>query len=387
MNEQLDTIMGALHSDEAQLAFLRSIYAPGNTEVADRILAMSEDYSIIEKEITHARESGDTDRFRSMAKRHIDYYVTHDFDILLRDIVKGWNDPELADYAIVQMTSKPEDDRKLEGPLQYSAEIAQAFGKEDVAQANLERLLALQERDSEYKFPSAQTLKKLGRFDEAIDRYLEAEWTSAAFNLAKEKSPGRLTAIAEIGFNEYKPGSGSAEFYVECATQIGKTAQAEKTLVEYAKKVKVDSSPRFYGGVVTALVSLGQEGVARKLVERVAKNEEQVKASDRYYEFDRSEEMAKLYHAIGETDAVRNIYAERIDTRIRERHHPSNALNDIKKAIEFTGDQSFREKELDIFERQREYQKAASLATELGKPELAQVYTTMHDMMPKQESK
>ncbi|MEA3229789.1 MAG: hypothetical protein U9P44_02635, partial [archaeon] len=56
-------------------------------------------------------------------------------------------------------------------------------------------------------------------------------------------------------------------------------------------------------------------------------------------------------------------------------------LHDIDKAVELTGDQSFREKELDILERKGEYQEAAGLAAELGKPDLVQTYSTMHQMV------
>lgn len=384
MTQQLETIMSTLHSDKARLSFLKSIYEPGNTEVVDRILLMSEDSSIIQQEIIHAKEAGNNTRFRKMAERCIDYHVRHDLDILLRGIVIGWQDPRLADYAIEQMTSESEADRKLEGPLEYAAEIAQSFGKHEVAKQHLERLLSLQERDSEYKYQAAQTLKKLGRFDEAIDKYLEDKWVDTAFNLAKEHSPTRVTEIAEIGFRSYKVGSGSAEFYVECAEVLDKTKKAEKTLVKYARRVKIDHPPRLfriYEGVVKSLVKLRQDKEARDLVTRVARHEEEVKNSGRYYGFDRSEELAMLYHVIGETEAVKNIYDERIDTKIRERHSLSNTLNDIKKAIELTGDTSFREKELEIYEKQKEYKKAANLAIELGRPELAQIYNTMHEMV------
>ena|GEM_PF-5294694 len=388
MQAQLDTLLENLHSDENRLKFLRGIYTPGNIDVADRILAMSEDSSVVEKEMAHAKETENMDRFRGMARRHIDYHVSHDFDILLRDIVIKWQDPELADYAIAQMTSKSEADRKLEGPLAYSAEIAQAFGRNDVARANLERLLALQERDAEYKFPAGDTLKKLGRFSEAIDKYVESAegrcsgFMGNALRIARENVPDRVKEIAQIGFDAYEPKTGFEGIYVECAEILGKTGEAERVLVKYAKKVKVDSSPRFYNGLVKALVSLGQEKIARQLVERVAKHEEREKASGSYYEFDRPEEMAQLYHAIGETDAVKNIYAERIETRIREGHHPSNAVNDINKAIELTGDKAtFMEKRLLLHEKQGEYEQASQLATQLGKTELAENYRLMHQMV------
>jgi tetratricopeptide (TPR) repeat protein len=387
MTQDLDNLLGSLHSDKSRLAFLNSIYIPGNVDVAGKILTMGEDSSVIEKEMAHAKKTGDTDRFKDMARKNIDYYVAHDFDILLRDIVIKWQDPELADYAINQMTSKSEEDRKLEGPLQYAAEIAQSFGKEEVAKQNLERLLALQEKDSEYKFPAGDTLKKLGRFSEAIDKYVESTkgrcsgFMGNALRIARENVPERVEEIAQIGFDAYEPETGFESIYVECAEILGKTEEAEKTLVKQSKKVKVKDSPRFYAGVVESLVKLGKNKEAEDLVRRVVKNEERAKKSDTYYSFDRSEELARLYHAIGETDAVKNIYVERIETGIREGHHPSNTVNDINKAINLTGDKAtFMEKRLLLHEEQGEYEQASKLARELGNSGLAESYRTMHQM-------
>lgn len=386
MTVQLDVLLENLHSDDSRLHFLRNVYTPGNTEVADRILAMSGDSSVIEKEIAHARQAGDVGRFRQMAKRHIDYHVRHDFDILLRAIVIGWQDPELADYAIQKMTSKPEDNRKLEEPLEYAAEIAQAFGKEEVARQQLERLVALQDRDSKYRFPAAQTLVKLGRFDEAIDRYLEEcdglAWISDALKLAREHSPARVTEVAQRGFDQYKSGSGFEGLYVECARQVGQTRAAEKTLLRYAQTMKIDNPPSFYEKLVKALVQLNHVEEARQVVERVAQHEEQVKSSERRYEFDRPAELAILYHAIGQTDAVRNIYAERIDIRIREGYDHSNVINDINRAIELTGDRAtFLEKRMLLHEKHGKYEQASKLAAELRKPKLAENYRQMHQMV------
>ena len=383
MSTELNPILENLHSNEARLAFLTSIYVPGNVDIADKILTMGEDYSVIEKEMAHAKKTGNTDRFRDMAIKCIDHYVKNDLDISLRDIVIEWQDSELADYAIEQLTSKPEENRRLENPLGYAIEIAQSFGKEEVAKQNLERLLVLQE-DSEYKFPAGETLEKLGRFSEAIDKYVEStegrcsRFMDDALRIARENVPERIEEIAQIGFNAYEPETGFESIYVECAEILGKTKKAEKTLVKHSEKVKIKDSPRFYAGIVESLVKFGKNKEAKDLVKRVVKNEKKAKKSDTSYSFDRSEELARLYHAIGEIEPIREIYNERIDIRIRKGHHPSNTLNDIKKVIEMTGDTSFREKELGIYEIQGEYQKAANLANELGKPELAQMYNIMY---------
>ncbi len=57
MPTELNSILENLHSDEARLAFLTSIYLPGDADVADKILTMGEDCSVIEKEMNFAKTS------------------------------------------------------------------------------------------------------------------------------------------------------------------------------------------------------------------------------------------------------------------------------------------------------------------------------------------
>jgi len=384
MVENLDTLLRNLHSDDAKLSFLKSIYTPGNAEVADRILAVVTDSSVIEKELGHARQSGNTERFEQMARKHIDYHVENGHDILLRDHVIQWGDADLADYAVQQMVSKSRPDKQRTGPLEHAAEIAQSYGKPDEARRHLVAKLAIQLRDTRFGFTAAHTLKELGRFDESIDLYLEEDtygFIDNAFYLAKEHSPSRLAEVAEIGFNRFKIGSGFEEFYVECAEVLGRTDQARGALVQYAKKVKIVDPPRFYEGLVKALVTLDMKDLARDLTLRVSIHENEVESDARYSDFKRPYEMAALFHTIGETEQVRQIYEDRINQRIEQGHHPSHALIEIKKAIELTGDTTFREKEIDIHERQQDYGKAAALAEQLGKPELAQTYRSMERMV------
>ena len=383
MVQELDAILDILPSEKAKLAFLKNIYLPGNIKVTDSILAINkDDSSVLKQEIAYAKQVGESERFISLAKKYIDYYISHDYDILLKDVVIEWKNSELADYAIEEITLKPEDNRGLERPLEFAVEIAQAFGENNKSIELLERLLALQERDSEHKSTVAKTLEKLGRFEDAIDKYLEEKSAvSDAFNLAKKHSPERLHEIANVEFDNYKPGFSSAKFYVKCAEILGKTKEAENKLVKYAKKVKVKDLPKAYTDVVELLVSFRQVGAASKLVKKVAENEEKAKNSGKYYEFDRLKETAQLYHVIGETEAVKNIYMEIIDRGIKERDNPSITLNYIRTAIELTDNQIFKEREIDFLVLQGEYRDAATLATELGKPDLAQTYLAMQDMV------
>ncbi len=344
---------------------------------------MAPNSRLLEKEIEQAKEADEKDRFVMLGRKYVDYYIANEFDILLIDIVKEWDNPALAEYAISRMSSVSNEKRRLESTLEYAADIATAFGKEEQAKQLLERLLEYELKNPEFKSPAARTLVKLGRYDRAIDRYMKCNdgYLENALSIAKEHCPDRMEEVARKGFKNFKDINWFAEFYVECAEILGKKEQARKNLVKKARKEKVDSSPRLYNALVASLMKLGEEGEAREFVYKVAENEARVKKESNYYDFNRPEELAGLFHLIGEVQEVKYIYMERIDVRIRENHHPSNTMKDIDAAVRLTGDESFRKKKMRVFELQEEYDQAAALAMELGKDELAATYSRMQAMV------
>jgi tetratricopeptide (TPR) repeat protein len=387
--QTLDALLANLHSEKSQLVFLNGIYTPGNVEVADRILAMHRDSSVIEKEIEHARKNGELERFRDLARKYVKHNISMGAGILLKDVVIGWQDPVVADYAVTQMTSETMPMKTVEYLLPYAADIAQAFGNNEVAKASLERLLSLQiEDDLDVTSVSAatrvsDTLKRLGRFDNAIDRLMRANLPMSAFELAEEHSPQRLKEIAEVGFAKYTPApiSGQTEFYAKCARVIGKEDEARSALVPYANKLEPNDSPGVYQGIVKGLVLLGEEETARELVRKVEHHESYEKDGVRHYQFDRSDGMAELYHAIGDIDAVSKVYAARIDTAIKQRHNASDLAQTIQKAVRLTGRKMpFLDQLLVLHESQGAYEHAAIVAEDMGRHELAESYMIMHRM-------
>ena len=108
MAGRLDNLLGSLHSDKNKLTFLNCVYTPGNAEVADTILALSPNTSVLEKEVGYAREHGETQRFDSLARRFVDYYIQEGWDIALRDKVVGCRDNNIADYAVSKLDEKGE---------------------------------------------------------------------------------------------------------------------------------------------------------------------------------------------------------------------------------------------------------------------------------------
>lgn len=402
MTTQLENLLGILHFDRTKKKFLESVrtpgtYTPEHIEATDKLLSMEENWSFIRKEnlliireeILPAKEAGDNKRYIQMAKKSIDLNLKDNYDaIIMNDVIK-WGDSELADYAIEQMISKLEKNKE---PKQYSFRpiigIAESFGKQEVATQYLERLLTIQEKDTEDHFSAADTLQKLGRFNEAIDRYVEIakgdypSFIKDALSVAEEHVPERVKEIAQKGFDSFDTNNLSWESYIKCAEKIGKTKEAKKTAIEYAQEVQIENSPGFYNNLVKSLMKFEKKDEAKGLVLKVAKSQEVAKNSNNYnyYCYEEAKEMAGLYNNIGETNFVKDIYDKRIDALIENGHNAIDIENEIKNVIKLTGDLNFREKKLELYAREGEFRKASTLATKLGNYKLAESYETMNQM-------
>ena len=383
MAGRLDNLLGSLHSDKNKLTFLNCVYTPGNAEVADTILALSPNTSVLEKEVGYAREHGETQRFDSLARRFVDYYIQEGWDIALRDKVVGWGDKNIADYAVSKLEEKGE-----ESTLEYAGEIAQSFGQEQRARQLLERVLTVQmEKKDEYAFSPAGTCVKLGRFNEAIDLFMQSgyHWFDRALHIAKEHVPQRVNEVAQKGFEGYAPTFHTQETYVECAEVLGKVDKAKKTLSCEAQKLTPDSPPRFYEGLVKSLAKLGMSNDARTVVQKVAayhfKRAQERKDMMHVSFHDDQKELAGLYEVIGEQAPIRDILLARIDAGLNNGWHPSHYDKDIERGFQLTGDKVFLERKLILFEQEQKYDEASKLASELGNTELADNYRIMHQMV------
>ena len=123
---------------QMMLTFLEKLYVPNKIDndsriyVADKILSIDYDSSIVGSEILFAKKAEDDVRFRDLAKKSIDYDVLHDSYSHLKDIIIRWDDSELADYAIEKMTSIYNEGNVPENFLKSYCSIAEAFGKEEL---------------------------------------------------------------------------------------------------------------------------------------------------------------------------------------------------------------------------------------------------------------
>lgn len=385
MTESLDILLGSLHSDKNKIAFLNRIYTLGNVEVADSILALTTDTSVLEQETDFAREHKVSQRFASLARRFVDCYVQNDWDIILRNKVFAWGDKEIADYAISRLEEKGQ-----ENSLEYAGDIAQSFGQEQKARQLLERVLDVQmKKKDKYAFSPAGTCVKLGKFNEAIDLFMQEDyhWLGNALHVAKEHVPERVNEIAQIGFDTYAPAFHTQETYVECAEVLGRLDKAKKTLSHEAKKLKLDLPPRFYEGLVASLVKLGLNDNAKTVVQKVATYQFQKAKEDGGRNmgfvsfYDEQKELARLYEVIGEQAPVKDILLARIDAGLKNDWHPSNYEQDIEQGYQLTGDNVFLERKLVLLEKEQKYDEASKLASELGNAKLAVNYKAMSQMV------
>lgn len=381
MVQTLEGILGNMQSDQNKLNFLNRIYTPGNTEVADAILALNpNNFEVIKSELEYSRVEGLVERFDLFARKFIDLYIAEDLDILLKDKVISWGDKGLADYAISKFREKD-----CQNSLEYAAELAMKFGRENEGRQIMERLFDVQMESlgQEYPFSPAMTAVKLGRFEEAINLYIKSgyHWLDTAMRIAREHSPERVTEIANLGFYGYDSGANHRpELYLESARILGKEEKARKVLKQEANKLKINNSPRYYTDLVSALVSLGLTDEARSVADQIEDYEIKQMQTKKYYDGNNQREVADIFLVLGDKERAVKAYIRKIDKELPE-YNQSNFMPDIDKVYELTGDKSVLQKKFFVFEKEGQYDKAAELARNLGNTDLAETYDHMQKMV------
>jgi tetratricopeptide (TPR) repeat protein len=375
----LEELLGSFHSIGARVSFLRTIYRPGNVEVADTLLELSPDNNTLNLEANYAKANGDVDRFRQIARRSVDYHIREKTHYLLSDKVNEWNDKTVADYAL-SIFEDSEDEQILKSVV----EIAQHFGQEEKSRRALEKILEIQLRDARLPYATARTCISLGRFDQAVDLFLKSGYCNYddALKIAQQHVPARVEEVASRGIREYSEKYHAQDVFLACARVMGEERTVKKKLRKEAKGLVPDSPPRFYKSLVEVLMRLDLEGDARKVVQKVAKYQEKLKREGRRFYFqDEQKELAKLYEDIGEFRVAGDILLERVDIALQNNWHPSNFKNDIDKGYELTQDPVFLERKLILLEMSNDFEGASKVATLLGNEELAKNYLTMQQMI------
>jgi len=402
MEEDLENLLRNLSSDTARKNFLMQIYKRGDIEVSDRLISLGGDLSIIKQELDYASENGDDERFSSMAKGYIDHMVLESNHIFtLGEEIKKWKDWDLASYTLdkILLESEKKDPESSErwDALRLMSNIAESFGRDDVAKTYRENLLGLQ--DGKFKYAAANTLFQLERFDEAVDRLLSIGYITNAFKIAKEHSKSKVPEISRTVYDMYQERNGSIDevTYLECAEELGKTDEAERTILEHYGKVEIKEYPNYHDDLVKSLVSLGHKNEALNLVERIDNFHNLSKAREDFIFPDKLSMLAKLYGFIidkdnmvkGELDEldirmkdkVSDLYSEVIKMRIERGEDNHNVRLDITDCLMITGDgDNFQRHEILLLEREGRYSFAATLAKQIGDSELADRYSNMSEM-------
>ena len=370
--EPLESILGNLHSDDNRLQFLKRVYRPGKKNIADAILSITPDnVEVLESEAEHAREQGDSERFLKLARSYIDTCLKGVSNTSVLQKVEGWGNPELVSYTISRV-----ENSVAESILDSATKLASAYGFDDEAHKLLERLYDIRKKDP-YTVTGylAAVAVQIGRFDEAIDFYLESGFSSLgkALAIAQEHVPSRSEAIAKLGFKNHNKGV-DPEAYVRCAKVLGKEAKAGKHLAKEARKLKVVEPPQNYMGLVKALKHLGLDEEARSVVYKVGEKEPLPIGVMHYPE--KEDAIADLFLEIGEDKQAGDIYRRKVKRCISFMHAES-LVEDIDKAYDLTGDETLLETKLFLYERDGKYSEAERLAGSLGLDDLQETYKAM----------
>ena len=389
MTQNLEKILSVLQTVENRITFLESAYIPGNTDIADELLKLvdtslgteGQQYSrIVNSEIKYAKSKADTNRVIKLAKRWIDKDIwKHDF-VESKDIIK-WGNVEVANYAIEKMLGNKREDM-LEAQLKHSADIAAAFGKNDLATQLYKRVLehynALEIKyNMQFSNAKADISAKLGRFDEAIMLYTQKYcYLNTAIEIALKHRPKKVKKLAKMAFNRYRIGE-DPQIYLEAAKLLGKIDKAKKVLAKEAEDFNANS---WHYELVDILFDLNMMPHAKKLVRKIAEYELNTTDNDWSKLEQTYENTAELFKEAGEPPS-KELYLLKIEAEIQKGIDASKILEDIEEGYNTTKDSIFLEKKVTVLGIQRNYLKAAQTATSLGKTNLAQTYTMMHQMV------
>jgi tetratricopeptide (TPR) repeat protein len=384
MDITLDTILENLQDNNNRLTFLGRAYTPGNSAIADHILAIGLDSSIIRQELAYAVEHGEEGRVVVMGQHLVDSRIASGHGSLLKDEVIGLGNNTVTDYAIEALGAEGREEDSLE----TAAELCDSLGdREEVRVSLLERVFNLQmERNGgEHPFSPAYTAEMLGRFDEAISLFKRSgyNWLDSALGIAKANVPGRVREIAEAGFNGFVSYDQlhRAELYLESARILGKEEEAKVKLEGIADNLAVVRGPNFYKGFVRALVSVGLEEEARGVVANCRSREVGIEQSETSLGSGDLRHLAELYRDIGDNESAVEIYLLKTDKDFASGTPSVNYMPDLNAALALNGGTKVLERKALIFERDGKYDQAAVMARHLGKAELAETYEAMHGMV------
>lgn len=383
---KLETILAKLSDDQSRLTFLSNLYKPGRTLIADKILDLNEDYTIIQQEADHSLKKGNITRFLDMAKRYVDARIPKELDFVSDKIVK-WGNTQIGIYAMNKLAEIEQEDG-WRHPLLYAARIAKHFGMQDKNKVFLESLLDLQKKNHTAYWHIAETLIELGKYNEVLDIYLQDDNAlSEALAVAKQHMLERVNEIAEKVMENYEKFAKDPELdnnkmvpvkvYVKAAKILGREEQAAQVLIEESASFTVDHRMLYGSNLLIALLDLDKQDEAQAFVSRTEQDLRAQRGEKLNY-YDRKQ-TAIMHERAGNIVRTREIYDEMLFIQRRNNGHPS--IETLQEAYKATGDKQYRETEMRELEREGCYSKAAQAAEEIGKKNLAEIYRQMQTMV------
>lgn len=381
----LESILEQLADDESRVTFLRNLYKPGRTEIADKILDLQENYTIMLQEADHALKKGRIVRFLEMAKKYVDTRINSGLE-KVADTVIAWDNLEIGTYTMDKL-SKVEQEDNWRRPLVHASRVAKHFGMQEKNTELLERLLELQKKKNTEYWRITETLIELDRYDEVINIYIQNNDLPQAFAVAESHLHDRVKEIAELILNNYEKNSGSdsdengdkvrVKIYVHAAKILGKQEQAAQILMDQAKNYKYQGRVQYGYDLLKALMDLEKREEAQDFADKLEQACRAEKGNE-LDDYDR-EAIISIHETAGSIRRMKKIYHEMLN--IQRIKKGKSSIEILQKAFKETGDTQFRQMQMLEYERSGSYLRAAKLAEELGKRELALTYRQMQTMV------
>jgi len=359
--------ISVLHSNKEALKFLRSIHTSGSEITLNLMLELDDnDIDLVEEKLLISLEKNDINIINECGRKIIDYHIENNFIFSLPDKLKKWNNSELIQYTLNKISELQTED------------VLEFYDKMDIENEASEKLLNIFLASHQSIYAAIHYLRERGRYKEAIEYCFKSKdiyTLRFVWQIAKENLPSLKRKAAEWiwRFEEYIKNIDKL-IYVECAQELG----YEKNVIEYLKKhirnLKPTSIRPLYS-LLEALKILHLQDEINKVLEIAEKYVESLEKMD----IGVYEEIVTLYQRAGNNLKYKFWVTEKIKFESLE-CDTSHAINTIQDYEKETQDLSLRYLLFPVYERNKEYNKAEELATEIKMFEKAKKYSLLSEL-------
>jgi hypothetical protein len=402
---EVKTLLYALDTEHAKTELLKTLYSPGDLEIAE-LLAEHGETSYLDKELLYTLQNKDREVWIALGKRKIDEYMAGKYHILLPDLLKKRKCPELNEYAIAQL-DEPENMHQMKN---YMA-IVEAVGTPEQIKIWREKQLKIQTEQMKDNYGAATILVELQRYDEAINECIN--WfpggnyhiIELGRKIAEKHAPNRRTEIANL-ICDYPP-IGNLRYQkllYDCGKFVWREADAKNAIQENInsllykrigklitgeKSLSPNDPPRKYYDIAEAMYSCGwfeeQKALLTKNLEDMVKKYGDAGSS--YLDT----EIANVYFILWMESQSLDSFYRAVNKEIK-RDDPKKAKEIFNNIKELFGEKVlddptsaiatfFVEQRLMVLECNKEFASAIKLAEKFGMSEKASVYRQVKQIM------